>query len=371
MAAAIDYELVPGKRHGDIAKRVADDVRMRRRFDAGLEEDAVHQKVLPTYKPLVARELAALDGGVVLVGRPTFKEYMAGLKHGWSDGLDKVDQDEVLARILENDTHFDEPEDPHDPAVGDDSEATPKPLSHQNSPVFSPLQMHTAATASPSIRPSGSSLTQSQAPPAIIPPHPPILFVPFLNYIGISQIPLMIWGFFNQRHKALSGAQAGYALVVGVTRPIEVPESNTSSDFVSTSELAADGMPSSVNGEQGDLDFDKNVESYYKKSLSNFTSDIEKMRTKYYEGLPAKLATARELARGTREPTKEEFENPPPSEVELRAERLKKERRWRDDIEGWEIINPAQSVAWDERFRNALRVFVSSGEEQDDFSKTS
>jgi import inner membrane translocase subunit TIM54 len=365
---------VPGKRHGDITKRVAEDVRMRRRFDAGLEEDAVHQRVLPTYKPLAERERRALEGGVVLVGRPTFKEYMAGLKRGWSDGLDKLDQDEELARLLENDAHFDEPDDPRDMAAGDDAEAAPKALSHQNSPVFSPLQMHAAATPStPSPRPSGASPAVAQAPPTVIPPQPPILFVPFLNYIGISQIPLMIWGFFNQRHKVLSGAQAGYTLVVGMSRPIEVPESNTPpSEFIQPSDTIAEEKPASVSANQGDLDFDKDAESYYKSSLSNFTADIEKVRTKYYEGLPAKLATARELARGTREPTKEEFENPPPTEVELRAERLKKEKRWRDDVEGWEIINPEHGAVWDERFRTALRVYVpSSDKEEDDFSKTS
>jgi import inner membrane translocase subunit TIM54 len=110
--------------------------------------------------------------------------------------------------------------------------------------------------------------------------------------------------------------------------------------------------------DNGDLDFDQRVESVYKKSVLSIPTDIEKERQRYYEALPAKLAIARELARGTREPTKDEKEYPPPTEVELSAERLKKEQRWRRDMEGWNIVKPTQKVVWDDRFRDSLHVFI-------------
>ena len=109
-----------------------------------------------------------------------------------------------------------------------------------------------------------------------------------------------------------------------------------------------------------DLDFDRQSESYYQKSTSAFLQNIEKQREEYYKALPGKLETARALARGEREPTKEEQANPPPTEVELRAERLKKEARWRNDEEGWKFVRPEAPVAWDERFRGALGVFIDS-----------
>ncbi|KAF8965194.1 inner membrane protein import complex subunit Tim54-domain-containing protein [Flammula alnicola] len=331
VAAAVDYEMIPGKRHGDIAKRVAEDVRIRRRLAVGLDQDHEAKKILPTYKPLAEREKRDLEGGVIIIGRPTLKEYMAGLRKGWMRGLEKIDADEELSRVLENDTYFDEPDEPEDFGEDASPDSRQAPLSPQSSP--------------PTFR---------------LPPLPPLLLVPFTNYIGISQIPLMIWGFFNQRNKVRAGAESAYRLVMSNTRPIEVPETLT--DTVSPTD---DTSGEAHAPAQGDLDFNKEVEGYYKKSLDKFPEDVEKIRQKYYEALPAKLATARELARGSREPTKQELENPPPTEVELRAERLKKERRWRDDVEGWDIIKPSSNVAWDERFRSALRVFVDHEDESD------
>lgn len=334
VAAAIDYDMVPGKRHGDIAKRVADDIRVSRRFDRGLDPETDLTKRLPTYKSPAERRRYELEGGIIIIGRPAFKEFMSGLQKGWTnDNLEKVDRDEVLARILENDTHFDEPEDHHHDSSSDNTSSFRLSLSHQQ--MFPPLQS-----------------------PSVIPPLPPLLLVPFINYIGITQVPLMIWGFFNQRHKVRSGAEAGYRIVMKESQPIEVPENIN--DLLSSSNPTIHDAPNF-----GHLDFDKGVESYYKKSLDSLHEDTEKARKKYYEDLAPKLDTARQLARGTREPTKEELENPPPTEVELRAERLKKERRWHDDLEGWDIIKPSSNVSWDERCRGALRIFITPNNEED------
>ncbi|KAF8911063.1 mitochondrial import inner membrane translocase subunit TIM54 [Gymnopilus junonius] len=346
VAAAVDYEMVTGKRHGDIAKRVAEEVRKRRRLDAGLDQDSEVVKVLPTYKTPDERRRRELDGGIVIIGRPTFKEFMAGLQKGWSGSLEKIDAEEELARELENDTHFDEPEDPRD--FADHEPATDSKQS--------PLQPSPSPASS-----SKTSLIYSDST-STIPPLPPLLLVPFTDLIGLKQIPLMIWGFFNQRHKVRSGAEAGYRLVMKQTRPIQVPDTLNENNYQASEESSREEATPSL----GDLDFDKESEGYYKKSMDEFPDEVENNRQKYYDALPAKLAIARELARGTREPTKAELENPPPTEVELRAERLKKEKRWRDDLEGWNIIKPSQNVPWDTRFKDAMRVFVDPPRDEDD-----
>ena len=363
VAAAIDYDMVPGKRHGDIAKRIADDIRVRRRFDLGLEHET--ELPLPSYKPPAERRRLELEGGIIIIGRPTFKEFMSGLQKGWTEGLEKVDRDEVLADILENDTHFDEPEDHRESIY--DNDATSTIASHQvptqpssPSPMFSSFQIQ-PSTPPPQKKGSFPVSNNTNQPPSVIPPLPPLLLVPFTDYIGISQIPLMIWGFFNQRHKVRAGAEAGYRLVMRESQPIEVPENINDLTLSSSSPSTDDVPPTNL----GDLDFDKGVESYYRKSLGSLQEDTEKARKKYYENLAPQLNTARQLARGTREPTKAELDNPPPTEVELRAERFKKERRWRDDMEGWDIIKPSSSVRWDERYRSALRIFTTPNDEDD------
>ncbi|KAF8228505.1 hypothetical protein L208DRAFT_1291113 [Tricholoma matsutake] len=346
VAAAVDFEMVTGKRHGDLASSVANDIRLRRRLDLGIDSVPAMTQAVATYKPLAERRRHELDGGIVIIGRPTFKEFMAGLKKGWTDGLEQVDQEEMLARELESDGHFDEPE---EVGVGDNSEtsASPKVLGLPG-PLHTPPYAQTSRLPSSEPRPSFSE--SMSTPPATIPPIPPILLVTFTNYIGFTQIPRMIWDFFNQRHKVRSGAEAGYTLVMKHSRPIVPPSGEPEPLF---SDVALQ------NQDNGDFDFDKQIESFYKTSLLSIPADIEKLREKYYEALPLKLATARALARGTREPTKDEKENPPPTEVELRAERMKNEQRWRRDLEGWDIVKPTQKVVWDDRFRGSLRIFIN------------
>ncbi|PFH54230.1 hypothetical protein AMATHDRAFT_135423 [Amanita thiersii Skay4041] len=335
VAAAVDYEMIVGKRHGDIARRVAEDTRLRRRIDLGIDVDSDYTKVLPTYKPVSEQRQAELDGGIVIVGRPTFKEFMAGLKKGWTDGLDEIDQDEVLARDLESDGYFDESDDGVDNGESGSSEKVASQPLIKQPPAYTPLYTSPSSFLTPSTPPMRGKIPQAlNDPPAEIPQLPPLLLVNFVDHLGFKQIPLMLWGFFNQRHQVRSGAEAAYRLIMKTTRRIDKG--------------------------QNDLDFGTMDEAYYKKS--SLVDDINAARKKYYEALPAKLDVARALSRGAREPTKEERENPPPTEVELRAGRMDKERRWRNDLVGWSIINPSSNVAWDERFTNALQIFVDPTE---------
>jgi len=328
--------MVVGKRHGDIANRVANDVRLRRRMDLGIDVDSDYTKASPTYKTLAERRQKELEGGIVIVGSPTFKEFMAGLKKGWADGLEEVDQEEKLAKELQSDGYFDEPEDADESGAVD----TEHPHSHQltaRSPIYAALPIPSFTEQEHQSIPENENI-----PPSEIPQMPPILFVPFTDYIGFRQIPLMVWNFFNQRQHVKTGAEAAYRLITNASRPFKAPQE--------------------TGVEQSDLDLGKDGEAYYKRS--SLVEDINNARQKYYEALPPKLQVARELARMTREPTKEERENPPSTEVELRAERMNKERRWRGDLTGWLIVDPSSSVAWDERFRNALRMFHDNTDTQ-------
>lgn len=329
--------MIIGKRYGDTASHVADEIKSRRRLEAGI--DTTKQSIIPkagNHSP-EAKRRRELEGGIVLVGRPTFKEFMEGLRRGWTDGLGKVDKEDQLARELEKDGKFDEIDEPV-PTSDTESLDNGEPL-----PTKSRLPPSTGLFRPPYLPPSpGSNASSSPSipehlniPPAFIPQQPPILFVPFTNYLGFLQLPHMIWDFFNQRQKVLSGAQCAYRLIKSHTRPFE---------------------PST------DLDYGLDVEHYYKSSMNKYAESVDKIRTGYYKTLPDKLKTARDLSRGNREPTRDEVNYPPPTEVELRAERLKKELRWRSDVAGWNIIKPEAPVAFDQRFDGALQVFVDPPE---------
>jgi len=330
--------MIIGKRYGDIASRVADEIRSRRRLEAAI--DAPKQSIITKAgdQSPEAKRRRELGGGIVVVGRPTFKEFMEGLRRGWTDGLEKVDKEDQLAQEMESDGKFDEVGEPTSTVdtehLGDDEPLPTKSRLPPSTGLFTPSYLR-PSPGNKSSSPSSPIPEHLNIPAASVPQQPPILFVPFTNYLGFLQLPHMIWDFFNQRQKVLSGAQCAYRLIKSQTRPFE---------------------PST------DLDYGLDAEHYYKSSMKKYAESVEKTRTGFYKALPDKLKTARDLARGNREPTKDEINYPPPTEVELRAERLKKELRWRSDVAGWDIIKPETPVAFDERFNGPLQVFVDPSE---------
>ena len=335
IAAAIDYTIIAGKRHGDLATRVANDIKTERRVALGLDPPPLSAPALAIKGMLETKRRRVHEGGTVIVGRPAFKEYMAGFRRGWTESLERVEEDERLSRELESDGHFDEPDVSPGLSSNDFTDAEPIPTPSRLPPsrppgLYSPLS---TVNRPPAPSPSAQRTRDPGAdvpPPASLPPQPPLLLVPFLNLVGIKLVPLMLWDFFNERHKVRAGAEAAYKLVSCATRPFE----------------------------RTNIDFDASAEGYYKSSTASIPTDIQKSRAEYYKALPEKLATARALARGEREPTKLEIEAPPPTEVELRAERLKKEARWRADERGWGLVCPDTPVEWDDRWEGALEVFV-------------
>ncbi|EKM55318.1 uncharacterized protein PHACADRAFT_255851 [Phanerochaete carnosa HHB-10118-sp] len=351
--------MINGRRHGELAERIANDIKKRRRLDAGIDQLPFNPMNLPGNNPEV-KQARELEGGIVIIGRPTFKEFMAGLKRGWLESLEIVDKEERLSRELENDGRFDEPE--LEPSTSFNAgEDEPIPTPSKLKPSFVPPHLKSGARPPSSQNDHQPIPSALNIPPASIPPQPPLLLVPFLNYIGLTQIPHMIWEFFNERHKVRSGAEAAYRIIVGETRPVTAP-----SNFEDADPTPAEPFQAEPLSEPLDINFNKDFEAYYKASfVKDFTSEIQKAREGYYQELSKKLETARALARGSREPTKDEVNYPPPTEVELRAERMKKELRWRSDEAGWDIVKPSSSVAWDERFRSTLRVFVEPSSERE------
>lgn len=367
VAAAIDYDIVATRQLGDLTRHVASSVVNQRRNALGIDRPPASPINLPNKLSEEQQRTRELEGGIILVGRHTLKEYMAGLERGWSGGLEKVDREEHLAQELAADGTFDEVEEGKSSVgVVHDPEAEPIPTSSRlppsrNTALLPPLVL----SKSPSIPDATSEPLVVDSPPSTLPPQPPLLLVPFTNHIGFRYIPHMIWSFFNERDRVRAGAESAYALVIGQTRDFRGPDSLHSDDTLlqearkSTESSTASGVQDSVQG--GDLDFMLWSEKLIKPHSP--LSSISDARKSYYSTLPSRLATARQLARGEREMTKEEEKNPPASEVELRAERLAKESKWRAQEEGWNIVRPGTGVRWAEMFRGVLKVFKTPEED--------
>lgn len=101
-----------------------------------------------------------------------------------------------------------------------------------------------------------------------------------------------------------------------------------------------------------DIDSDYYSEYHYRSSFTDMPVNIEAQRKNFYEELPAKLKVARELENRDRLPTKEEQKYPPPTEADLRKDRLNKEKKWRNDFQGWLMTRVGSKVTWDSRFES-------------------
>src|SRR6266478_400512 len=186
VAGAIDYTIIAGKRHGDLAARVASDIKTERRIALGLDPPLLSAPSLKIKGMTETKRRRVHEGGIVIVGRPAFREYMAGLRRGWTESLERVDDDERLSRQLESDGHFDEPEvslgSPSDDLA--DAEPIPTPSRLPPSPppgLYSPLSttLHPppSSPSAPAMRDPGADVP----PPVSLPPQPTLLLVPFVN----------------------------------------------------------------------------------------------------------------------------------------------------------------------------------------------
>ena len=192
------------------------------------------------------------------------------------------------------------------------------------------------------------------APPEQIPAQPPICFVDFTNLVGWRNIPLRMYQFFRQRDKVRHGAELGLTLVYGTKE--------TAREFQAGESGTLPGQVSQVPPQGGDLDWGLETEERYPPYFLKSDKNIAEARESYYKALPQHLKDARDLARGLREPSKIEKNDPSKTEAELREQRFKKEKEWRNGEMGFDIIRPQKGVEWDERFRGSLRVFELSSE---------
>ncbi|KAJ3806281.1 mitochondrial import inner membrane translocase subunit Tim54 [Lentinula aff. lateritia] len=336
VAAAIDYDMVPGKKHGDVALRIADEIKRKRaeqEYGSSSSESVLPGMAMPSqyHAPTqTERESLELAGGIVIIGRATLKEYFSGIVRGWRE-LPTVDGR---------------------PNWGDDSREE-KVRSMLDDSVFDEQDLYTQNVSSSLNTPAPLPIS-SNAPLPDIPPLPPLLLVPFVNHIGFTQIPYMVLDFFYRRKHVRDGGEAALRAVSGATREFQAPNSSLKWGLT----LLAPPPP-----QGGDLDFALRTESFYRSSLrSPLPSLVRFSREKYYNELPRKLWVAREFARRAKEAYNSDSSKIPPSEVQLRLERLEKEKIWRRDEEGWEIVRPERGVCWDERLgangKGALTVFI-------------
>lgn len=348
------------------------------------------------------RRFAEAQGLTVIVGRNTLKEYLWGMKEGWLTDFDAVQEErgeegrmQDLREQLAKDGAFDEaPLHPELDSLGDDS-ASPSTSSSTTElskskpslmPQMASFNFYNPSTPLAASTPSESSETRSLIVPAVsdIPAQPPMLFLPFDHPLGYLRYwPIKMFKFlFFERYRVQKGCETALSIIQAVhpthehtsafldegdsrrgLRPIEKPknldQTRKEDDQVELEDVLNEkkkklkeewqGWPLPETGSK-DLDTGLEDEYHYRKSYNDTPANIVAARKEFYDTLPEKLRVARELANRDRLPTKEEQKYPPPTEQELVEDRLNRERRWRNDFQGWLMTRKGSKVTWDPRF---------------------
>lgn len=274
-----------------------------------------------------------LEGGSVIIGRHTLKEYMEGLRRGWTGGVDEWDWEKSIEQELKYDGVFEKAPEP----VTDLTSEADAASAVLQQPAALPGTFSFLAKAPPPVAPSAAPSAQAvipssyHIPPYPLPPQAPILLLPFVSHLGFKQIPSMIYDFFTERYRVQAGADAAVALIESQTRPLV----------------------------HSDLEFDRDAEKWYKKDFVKLPTKMQESREEYYKKLEPRLESVRQLARGERDLNDDEKKSDKPvtTEQDLIEERKKKEMRWKGQEEGFEIIRADKDVTWDDKWEGWLNIF--------------
>jgi len=199
VAAAVDYEVVEGRRGGEIRNAVGESVRRWRRARGepgrptpGEEEEEggmTPKKLREMYG--ITREAPDGDGGVMIVGRHTWKEFIRGTHEGWLGPPDSQVQPPPL---------------PPPTGEGKPAKAAPRPPIPPS--TVKPEEYH-----------------EKLLPPTFpyerdsLPIVSPVAIVPFPHLLGFLNTPVRIYRYLTQRHLADRVGRETAALCLGFSRP--------------------------------------------------------------------------------------------------------------------------------------------------------
>ncbi|KAL9607374.1 MAG: hypothetical protein Q9167_007706 [Letrouitia subvulpina] len=220
VAGAMDWDVVEGRKEGDVRASYAERIRKKRRKrgeKSELNTESPDEDQIQVLREKVGtKEWEGAQGDLVL-GRNTWKEYLQGLHEGW---LGPLNPPPPAPEALESTT------DPKPSTQEDDSNANSPGQSDLPQPE--PEKSLPPSQLPPYILPSAYSTCS--LPPSIPESFPPSLSLPFPHRLGFLNTPLRIYRFLNRRYLADETGQKVAALVLASsTRPYhnETPVSNS------------------------------------------------------------------------------------------------------------------------------------------------
>ncbi|KAL8756923.1 MAG: hypothetical protein Q9199_002608 [Rusavskia elegans] len=299
-AAAMDWDVIEGRREGDVRAGLAEKIRKRRRKDGEKPVTSEETKPSEEEEDLVpewrvtagVKDWEGIQGDLVL-GRHTWKEYVRGLHEGWLGPLDPPpDTSETSAA-----KHDAPPLPTEQLSAGDDESPTSDTLQTSDSSTA------TADSAKPPIEPAQAEAkkvekpkTPVQTPPyistsaypsaPIAPTTPSVLaptaILPLPHLLGFLNTPIRIYRFLNRRHLAdETGREVAALVLASYVRPWD-----SKSEFMGSSPFPGHGNST----EEQRSNVPANHERWEPEGvLEGEERDWHKVAWKRYQGEPERV----------------------------------------------------------------------------------
>lgn len=262
VAAALDWDVVEGRREGEVRAGLAERIRRaRRRMGEAAEGETEFDKVeaLAQARRGNGVQLYEGTGGDLVVGRNTWKEYIRGLHEGWLGPMDPpvvaTPAPEAAANAAagtSTDAWTTAPEQPPAPSKPPSTSTTASPIDDASptasadttSPAAPPAdaeQQDATKEASPPTPPP----KKKPAPPPYLPTSgyanaplcpstpaqlPPSVPIAFPHILGFFNTPIRMYRFLQQRRIADDAGRQAAALALAAHRPYAHEASGSDSD---------------------------------------------------------------------------------------------------------------------------------------------
>jgi import inner membrane translocase subunit TIM54 len=248
VAAALDYNVVEGRREGDVRAGMAENIRKMRRKagepSSAVEEVGVEAVVAATREQMGIHDEPGPKGDLV-IGRHTWKEYVRGLHEGWLGPLDapspppeEPSTEAIDAPIASAAPIADQASEATNPEISsletlesslDSKDDTPDPKAEEAK----------EAEKEKSDKPAGPTpayISPAEYSSASLPPSLPQSFdnsmpVDFPHILGFLNTPVRFYRFLTQRHLAETVGREVAAIVLAANaRPYHDDTFSTDSE---------------------------------------------------------------------------------------------------------------------------------------------
>lgn len=351
VAGALDWEVVEGRREGEIRAGLAEKIRKQRERNGeeknknGEDVQGENDAVLDVRQRTGISEWKGVQGDLVL-GRHTWKEYIRGLHEGWLGPMTTPE--------MSSSPDPAPPEDPP-PTEGQTSPETDSPPGEDEKPKGDAKDSSKKPSAPTPPYISTSSYSTASPAPTLPPTFYPSTPLPLPHLLGLKHTPTRIYRFLTRRHLAEStGAQVAALVLATHDRPYERIDTFSSAidpDKASSSAQAPEGVVVSSGSTWEQENILKDEEAGWHKIAFAPLKEAEEQRERtWIEGMVIDERI------GTRMRTFELEEG-----AQARAESMEEDRRTRKPSI---IENIKQFVGWEKTERRGWEM----GEEGDENS---